>query len=96
MLVGHGFDSRTRCRLKLRRVALVHHSFIKISVHFAFAFRSTDRDDQIVDVHEKTTMIEVLDSVYPPAGSLGNTVGADGVCSTAGCQIERVSRSEYR
>src|SRR5262245_57052375 len=30
------------------------------------AFRSTDRDGRIVDVHEKTTMIEVPDPVYPP------------------------------
>jgi hypothetical protein len=44
-----------------------------------FAFRSTDWDDQIFDVHKKTTMIEVPDSVYPPAGSLGNTVGSHAV-----------------
>src|SRR6516165_2576975 len=76
-------------------VVLGHHRSSKYPCTLPFAFRSTDRDDQIVDVHEKTTMIEVLDPVYPPAGSLGNTVGTDGVCSTAGCQIQCVSRSEY-
>jgi len=82
-------------KFRYLRVALGHHTSSKYPCTLPFAFRSTDRDDQIVDVHEKTTMIEVLDSVYPPAGSLGNTVGTDGVCSTAGCQIPCVSRSEY-
>src|SRR5262249_16084076 len=31
---------------------------------------------QIVDVQEKSTMIEVPDSAYSPAGSLGNTGGS--------------------
>jgi len=44
------------------------------------AFRSTEWDDVIVDVHEKTTTIEVriLDSVYPRVDSLGKTVGSHG------------------
>jgi hypothetical protein len=51
-----------------------------------FAFRSTDRDDLIVDVHEKTTTVEVRILCNPPVKSLGNTVGSHGVCSAAGCQ----------
>jgi hypothetical protein len=57
-------------------VALVHHRSAKYpSAQFCetlpFAFRSTEWDDVIVDVHEKTTTIEVPDSVYPPAGFPG-------------------------
>jgi hypothetical protein len=37
------------------------------------AFRITEWDDLIVDVHEKTTTIEVRILCTPPAESLGNT-----------------------
>ena len=52
-----------------------------------FASRSTDLDDQIVDVHEKTTMIEVRILCIPRLDPSDNTVGTYGVCSTVGCQI---------
>ena len=43
-----------------------------------FAFRSTEWDDVIVDVHEKTTTIEVRILCTPRLDSLGNTVGSHG------------------
>jgi hypothetical protein len=43
-----------------------------------FAFRSTEWDDVIVDVREKTTTIEVRILCTPRLDSLGNTVGSHG------------------
>src|SRR4030095_7357899 len=56
-----------REKFRYLRVALVHHTSPKRRSTLLFAFRSTERDDRIVDVHKQTTMIDVPDAVYPPA-----------------------------
>ena len=73
------FDSRTRCHSEIEE-GCVSSSQIHQNIRprrfwrtLPFAFRSTDWDDLIVDVHEKTTTIEVRILCTPPAESLGNT-----------------------
>ena len=75
-------------KFRYLRVALGHHTSSKYPCTLPFAFRSTDRDDQIVDVHEKTTMIEIP-ILCVPSCLPGATQLAASVCSTAGCQIQR-------
>ena len=44
----------------------IHQNIRRHSETLPFAFRSTDWDDQIFDVHKKTTMIEVPGGCVPP------------------------------
>jgi hypothetical protein len=63
------FDSRTRCHSEIEE-GCVSSSQIHQNIRSAPLL---GWDDLIVDVHEKTTTIEVRILCTPPAESLGNT-----------------------